>query len=256
MSTYTEAYREILKCALVEEEVLRRHTEQQVLLDTLLPDAALFYYLIEIASQKYHFVGRRQMQITGYNNAEFIDQGLGFFFECMHPEDAAIIVNGVYPDFRRACGSIAREDVTRILMQYNFRFKRKDGKYINLLEQLSIVALDSEGNPSLLLGNIIRLNHADTLPVQCAIKLCPADDLTRTVFFRNYHKNAQPIGPLSTREGQILSLLSLGKNSRTIAAELCISRHTVDTHRRALLRKLQCRSVVELSRLAFLHGLT
>jgi DNA-binding CsgD family transcriptional regulator len=255
MSRYTEAYREILKCAMVDEEVLRKHTEQQTLLDALLPDAASFFYLIEIASQKYHFVGRRQMQITGYSNAELIEQGLGFFFECLHPEDAAIIVNGVYPDFRRACGSIAREDVTRILMQYNFRFKRKDGKYVNLLEQLSIASVDSEGNPSLLLGNIISLNHADTLPVQCAIKLCPADELARTLFSRNYRNNSQPIGPLSTRERQILSLLALGKNSRTIAAELCISRHTVDTHRRALLRKLQCRSVVELSRLAFLHGL-
>ena len=58
---------------------------------------------------------------------------------------------------------------------------------------------------------------------------------------------------ITNREQDILRNLSTGKTSKEIAEELFISHHTVDTHRRNLLKKLNCSSVVELTRVAF-HG--
>lgn len=107
-----------------------------------------------------------------------------------------------------------QEDFKNAVMQYNYRFKKKSGEYINLMEQVYILDADSEFRPTLLLGNIITLDNADVL--------------------RN---------------------LASGKTSKEIGKALYISHHTVDTHRRNLLTKLKCKSVVEFTRVAFKNGL-
>lgn len=57
-------------------------------------------------------------------------------------------------------------------------------------------------------------------------------------------------GRLSARERQILYYVGLGHTSEAIAEALCISLHTVNTHRRNMLRKLRLRSSQELIRFA------
>ena len=52
---------------------------------------------------------------------------------------------------------------------------------------------------------------------------------------------------LSKREVQIVRLLAEGLASKQISSELDISKHTVDTHRRNLLRKTQSKNTLELA---------
>ncbi len=51
---------------------------------------------------------------------------------------------------------------------------------------------------------------------------------------------------LSPREIEILEMVITGKTSKEIASELFISKTTVDTHRRNVLEKTDCRSTSEL----------
>ena len=48
----------------------------------------------------------------------------------------------------------------------------------------------------------------------------------------------RPFEPLSTREAQILTLISTGMANKDVAASLSISQHTVNNHVKAVLRKL------------------
>jgi len=51
---------------------------------------------------------------------------------------------------------------------------------------------------------------------------------------------------LTTRESEILQLLAEGKSSKDIAAILCLSLYTVETHRSNILRKLNLHNTPEL----------
>ncbi len=51
---------------------------------------------------------------------------------------------------------------------------------------------------------------------------------------------------MNKREFEIIKLISKGKNSKEIAEILFISRHTVDTYRRIILEKTDCRNSAEL----------
>jgi DNA-binding NarL/FixJ family response regulator len=64
-----------------------------------------------------------------------------------------------------------------------------------------------------------------------------------------------PLASLSSREQEVFDLLVRGFSNDGVAAELHISRKTVETHRSHILKKLDVHSVVDLLRLAARHGL-
>jgi len=59
---------------------------------------------------------------------------------------------------------------------------------------------------------------------------------------------------LSAREKDILLAIAQGKASKQIAHELHISKHTVDTHRRNMIRKAKSANTTELIYRAIQEG--
>ena len=51
---------------------------------------------------------------------------------------------------------------------------------------------------------------------------------------------------ITTREKDILSLLAIGLSSKEISEKLFISPHTVEYHRRQLLKKTKSRNIAQL----------
>jgi DNA-binding NarL/FixJ family response regulator len=66
----------------------------------------------------------------------------------------------------------------------------------------------------------------------------------------NWHNFA-----LTNTEREIVQLLALGKSTKEIADERCLSYHTVITHRKNIFRKMEVNTVHELTKLALKYGL-
>lgn len=90
------------------------------------------------------------------------------------------------------------------------------------------------------IGSAVRLSHGHA-----------ASDSTRNQLRDGFQKRMD----LSKREREILILISQGLTSLNIAKELFISKHTVETHRKNILRKLNVGSSMELVRFAVKQGL-
>lgn len=67
----------------------------------------------------------------------------------------------------------------------------------------------------------------------------------------NYRRFAE----LTMREKEIITLLANGKSSNEIANQLFISTHTVSTHRKNIIRKIECNSFAELLKFAMAFDL-
>jgi two-component system, NarL family, response regulator NreC len=61
---------------------------------------------------------------------------------------------------------------------------------------------------------------------------------------------------LSPREREVLQLLAEGKSTKEVAAVLCVSVKTVETHRQQIMSKLNIQSIAELIKYAIREGLT
>jgi DNA-binding NarL/FixJ family response regulator len=71
----------------------------------------------------------------------------------------------------------------------------------------------------------------------------------------NAHDRGGDFEPLSPRELQVLKLIAEGESSKEIAAALVLSLKTVERHRSNILRKLDLRDRVDLTRYAIRRGL-
>ena len=76
-----------------------------------------------------------------------------------------------------------------------------------------------------------------------------------TAAVRGEHNAPQALDLLTGREREVLLGIAQGRTNKEIAAELGISHRTVETHRESLTRKLQIRTVAELTRLAIESGI-
>ena len=76
-------------------------------------------------------------------------------------------------------------------------------------------------------------------------------------FIRNLSKQ-DPADPssLTSREREVLQLLSEGMQSKEIATTLNISVRTIETHRRQIMDKLDIHSISELTKYAIRQGIT
>jgi len=68
-----------------------------------------------------------------------------------------------------------------------------------------------------------------------------------TLFFTNL-SNQYLLDAVSNRERDVIRLLLVNKSSSEIAEKLFISKHTVNTHRRNILKKFNLNSTGELHR--------
>ena len=69
-----------------------------------------------------------------------------------------------------------------------------------------------------------------------------------------HETHAMSLAQLTGREREVLRGVAQGKTNKEIAVELGISHRTVETHRESLMRKLQIRTVAELTRFALGAG--
>lgn len=255
MRKYALAYSDALSSGLINDEKVKAHIEQQVIIDRILPNTASFFYIVEPVSHTYYFMGKQQVSVSGYTNEQFHKEGIELFLKCLHPDERDIILNQIYPEFAEFVAKAPPKDKKNLQFSYNYRFKRKSGEYINLLEQILILEVDDQGIAALILSNVITIDNNEVLPMRVTGKIFRKNQISEVLFSKVCTSPTNPINKITNREMDILRNLAAGKSSIEISTELFISPHTVDTHRRNLLKKLKCKSVVQLTRLAFRNAL-
>lgn len=69
-------------------------------------------------------------------------------------------------------------------------------------------------------------------------------------------QSASPSQSLTSREREVLQLISEGNSAREIAQRLHLSVKTIETHRRQIMQKLEIHSIADLTKFAIREGLT
>ncbi len=82
------------------------------------------------------------------------------------------------------------------------------------------------------------------------------DVMVREFFGRHDTDDHAGVTALTDREREVLQLLAEGSSVKEIAAQLCVTPKTVETHRERVMRKLNLHSVAQLTKYAVRQGLT
>src|SRR5690606_30025822 len=110
---------------------------------------------------------------------------------------------------------------------------------------------------------LVRLGNADCAADKLVLLSSPVvgmsnliSRVTKTLDQDSYiRQHYRKFSELTPREKEIIALLANGRSSAEIADMLFISLHTVSTHRRNIIRKIECHTFAELLRFAMVFDL-
>lgn len=172
--------------------------------------------------------------LTGYSLGEFSPEDLVAY---THPEDREIVKN--------ITKSVV-EHVTRVPVSnqeahlfLSFRFLKKDGTYCKILRQSSAFERDIEGrvvSNFSLLTDISFLETGDRVEWDFQANEVDMSALNGVIY--KLYK-----GFYTKREVEIIKFLAAKYTSEEIANQLHLSKHTIQTHRKNILRKAKSHSI-------------
>lgn len=207
-----------------------------------------YYYLINnVRKSKFDLVSPEIEKVLGYPLQQ-VD--LPFFTSLLHPDDLSTYLN-FEAAVERFFANVSGEQLFRYKIQYDHRMRRSDGKYIRVLNQYVIIQHDADDVRTFVVHTDITHLKKDPIPVLSFIGLDGEP---------SYH-NVNPITifkptkeVFTKREKDILKALASGMSSLEISEELNISKHTVDSHRKNMLKKTEAKSTNEIISIAFNRG--
>lgn len=208
------------------------------------------YLIFNFQQLQFDFVSEELTAILGYATQ---DVTLNLLMENIHPEERQWFLS-----CQETAGgflmSLSPERQMKYKLQFDYRTRKADGTYTRIMQQVVVIQNDAESNILRTLIILTDISHIKKSgqPMLSYIGMDGEPSYT-DVDIKNPSREENQL--LSKREMSVLYLLAEGKLSKQIADELNISKYTVDTHRKNMLRKINAASTGELVHKAVLSGI-
>lgn len=193
--------------------------------------------------QKY--VGVDLKNWWGWSLEEIFGDGAKSYMALIHPEDLAVHKqsNLLFFQTLSKCNYEEQYDL-RIMM--NFRLRKSNGEYVQVLQLVRILELDPDGSVHTLLVLLQEYNHVSDLPKRY-LRFLGVPHQEQLYEYQPQSREIVRLALPTKREKEIMGFLVAGQDSQQIADRLFISKHTIDTHRRRILQKFRLKNTQELS---------
>ena len=208
-----------------------------------------YYYIFNLSTLEVEVFSEGVNRILGYD-PEIVN--LQFFFGKIHPDDQAWYVN-FEKEARDFLSGLSIDKIPKYKIRMDFRVQKNDGSYIRILHQATALQQYDDGGVYRTLGIHTDITHIKPSgkPMLSFVGL----DGEPSYIDVKPGKLVIPIKEsISQREKQILLLLIDGKQNKEIAEELCISKQTVDKHRKNMINRNNLKNSGELIAAAIKNG--
>ena len=202
-----------------------------------------FTYLFDCSLSQYIYISEACELVTGFTKQEWLTQ-----------KEPSILERLVFPEDHPGVQQLGKESWEiyskasvparkQICCCVDYRaIHNGTKKIVRLLEFNRPLVVDDQGNMVINFGIVTDISHIK-LEGPVGLKIWAEGHPEISVF-----KNASEVkglNPLTKMERQILKLVSEGHTTASLAEKLFISTHTVNTHRRNILRKMECGNFME-----------
>ncbi|WP_034041553.1 LuxR C-terminal-related transcriptional regulator [Wocania ichthyoenteri] len=238
-----DAYKEIFKS--YENPSLEKHIQKIKELDTYLPYSSTFFCVTNTQDLSFEFISKNIKACLGVDKNELKARGMRYFWSKMHPDDLELWLKALNELMNFTLNNTSIDDRKKMSYTWNYRLKNAKDNYVNVIQNTTPLEFDSDDKPIIGLAHYTVLDSKIKLDITATAKILNANSEYETIYFNNFSQKLLSDG-ISNRERDIIRLLLLNKSSKAIAENLSISSHTVDTHRRNILKKLNISSTGEL----------
>lgn len=224
---------------------LESHISKIIELDCYIPYSSTFFCITNTQDLTFEYISKNFKACLGIDANELKQKGMRYFWSRIHPEDIDVWISALNHLMEFTLNEIPKHKRELANYTWNFRLKNANNQYVNIIQNTTPLAFDSGNKPIIGLAHYTVLEGKLKMPITATAKLLNEHNEYETVYYNNFSQKLLKSG-ISNRERDVVRLLMLNNTSKEISEKLNISSHTVDTHRRNILKKLNISSTGEL----------
>jgi len=202
-----------------------------------------YYYILNVTDSSLSNCSKSILKIHGLKD---LPRHIGEILDLIHPDDLAFVVEAEKITIEKI-KEIGYKYQTNLKTSYCFRMKTQKGNYELFHHQALHIKKSKEGK--LLQAINIHTNIHHLSPTNNYVVLVSGIG-GRTDFHQmtvdNIPLSSKIPNYLTRREIEILQLISTGHSSQEISQYLNLSVHTVNTHRKNIIKKTEVQNSTEL----------
>ena len=225
--------------------VIEYHIQKLRELDAFLPPMESFFIVTNTSKLIYEFVSKNFEIALGLDINKMQTEGVPYWLSHFHPDDLPIWLKALEDLMLFTMAQVKPEDRSKLSYSWNVRVRNSKNKYVNLYEHQTPTYFDEQGKPIIGISHHTIIGDGKKKPIIGLVKKLNENNEYETIYYKNYSQKLLTTS-LSHRELDVVRLLALNKTSKEIGKKLFISSHTVDGHRRNILKKLNFNSTQEL----------
>lgn len=201
-----------------------------------------FVYVLNPFKGQFEYVSEEIRKVLGFDPEEF---NLEFYISLVHPEDLPFVmeIQGKVAEF---CNTNIPEERMEYKYCYDFRLRTKEGNYIQAYLQYFYLEMNKNFQAMRVMTILSDISHIKIGGTPHLSVFRMSDGLVKIVNEKRINRIT-----LTAKENEIFEFLIKGFTSQDIGEALGISKHTVDTHRRNILKRNECSNTSELLNLYF-----
>ncbi|WP_020529386.1 LuxR C-terminal-related transcriptional regulator [Flexithrix dorotheae] len=203
-----------------------------------------YYYIFNFSTLQIEYVHPNVESVLGLKPIEFtVEKILSLY----HPEDLEMMHKKEKLAIDFLFNYLPPGDIIKYKCVYLNRIRKTDNTYTTILHQAKAISLDENGRIQKVLGVHTDITYlsptidhkisfiAETKPSFYSLdpNVPKFEKITNSNFF-------------TTRELEIIQLLSEGKSTKEIADFLSVSIHTISTHKKNILKKSKAANTTQL----------
>jgi DNA-binding CsgD family transcriptional regulator len=216
------------------------------------------FYVADKTQQKYLYFDSSCKQVLGYDVEFMAKAGPNFYMSLLHENDYKVYQEKIFPENMIFLKKENEKTYSDFLFSCNYRIKKNDGKYVNMLQRIMYFLLTGEDARLIEVGLITDITNykADTRIIHIIEKAGRDPNAPSGIhLFKSVYFPDKAEGILSRREMEILKDISEGLSSKEIASKLFISINTINNHRKNMLQKTHTNNFAELLNYALNNSL-
>lgn len=202
------------------------------------------------------YLSRNFTRVFGFPRKDFLKGDLQFLTKHIHPDDLAGFI--YFAETSTLNARPWKEVKENAVHELCSRFKHKNGKWRWIKQKVIVLSVTQDQHIDtvlLLFDDCTAVKEAElnrhAALVERSRKKSKLLDLLAPLSSLQQRKEKRILAfeegaALTKREKEIMQLVSEGFSSKEIAAQLFISRHTVESHRKHILRKLSARNAPQM----------
>ncbi|MFD1550799.1 hypothetical protein DNU06_05640 [Putridiphycobacter roseus] len=209
-------------------------------------------FAIDYRNNTFIHLGKNIEQIFGIEYQEMMDNGPQYIYNYFLEEDVKLLNSKTLKILIQIAKEQKDKDLEELKFAYNYRIKTPKGEVKCMLNRYTNIILGEEGFPLVIVGSMTDISEfCNNKELFC--------EVTRVREGRESERLFQAIFPiaktanqynLSKKEMEVLSMVVKGYISKEIADQTNRSVETIHSHRKNILKKMNCHNITEAAMIA------